>query len=203
MAAASNSFQTAAAGLDAKANGMVQAFAAAFGTPPLCAFASSPPSTRAAKVRRRNELNDGGGFHTVKQLCTCSVTVHSTIWTELSVCCLLYYCTRSRNRKVSCVYSCMCMHTSSTLRVYFLTTNQYTLALRSLSKTVEPPIPANYTGGLCDLGTELVRLSLMISNWYSFFGVYFPGLSRVLFPNLACALPSIVDRPLSTSPLTP
>ena len=36
---------------------------------------------------------------------------------------------------------------------------KYTLALRSRSKDVEPSIPANYTGGLCDLGTELVRLS--------------------------------------------
>ena len=82
MAAASNIFQMAAAGLDAKANGTVQAFAAAFGTPPRCAFASPPPSTRAAKVRRRDELDDDGGFHTAKQLCTCSVTVHSTIWTD-------------------------------------------------------------------------------------------------------------------------
>ena len=61
MAAASNAYQTAAAGLDKNANGLVQAFAAAFQHPAPCAFEGGVQGGVRGSEMSRGGRQGGGG----------------------------------------------------------------------------------------------------------------------------------------------
>jgi hypothetical protein len=106
---------------------------------------------------------------------------------------------------------CMCMHTSSTLRVCFLILGYYhqsntrllfVLAPRMWSHRSLPTTPE-----ACAISAPSLYVSVvMIKSFFYLYEMSFilisQVISRVLFPNLACALPSLVDRPPSTSPPT-